>query len=171
MPCQRGQVDAVTSNDLVHVFVYGTLKRGFSNHARFCAGLVSAELASVTGHLYRLPPGYPMLEVPDVDSLRRGTTDYVADVQALDDAMDFTPSRIGTASWGHAQGEVLTFDDGPARLAAFDRLENFDPEADSEYLRVLIRTNGPHSRSAWTYVAPPGGLPDDAIRIGPRWPA
>ena len=46
------------------LFVYGTLKRGHSNHARYCAGYDACVPASVRGALYSLPAGYPMLAVP-----------------------------------------------------------------------------------------------------------
>ena len=61
-------------------FVYGTLKRGYWNHERFCRGLLSVEEAVVRGRLYELPSGIPVLEVPEADVLAHGTADPLADV-------------------------------------------------------------------------------------------
>ena len=49
---------------MLRIFVYGTLKPGFHNYLRYCAGRTSQEqLAIVTGTLYALPVGYPGLTV------------------------------------------------------------------------------------------------------------
>ena len=42
------------------VFVYGTLKPGEVNHARYCSGAV-AQPAIAYGQLYALPAGYPAM--------------------------------------------------------------------------------------------------------------
>jgi gamma-glutamylcyclotransferase (GGCT)/AIG2-like uncharacterized protein YtfP len=50
-----------TTQDL-KVFVYGTLKPGEVNYARYCQGKVlAAQEAIVRGRLYQLPVGYPAL--------------------------------------------------------------------------------------------------------------
>jgi gamma-glutamylcyclotransferase (GGCT)/AIG2-like uncharacterized protein YtfP len=49
----------------LRLFVYGTLKRGFSNHRRLCRGLVRADAAEIRGKLYDLPAGYPALLIPE----------------------------------------------------------------------------------------------------------
>ena len=68
----------------VRLFVYGTLKRGHGNHARFCAQAQAIEPATVWGRLYHLPAGYPALEVPPEGILAQGTEDPLgdADIQA-----------------------------------------------------------------------------------------
>lgn len=49
---------------MLHVFVYGTLKPGFHNYQRYCAGhTVQEQLALVNGTLYGLPVGYPGLTI------------------------------------------------------------------------------------------------------------
>lgn len=52
---------------MLHIFVYGTLKPGFHNYHRYCAGhTVQEQLALVNGTLYDLPVGYPGLTIgPD----------------------------------------------------------------------------------------------------------
>jgi len=44
----------------VHLFVYGTLRRGFRNHAAYAADALEAEDAEIEGELYALP-GWPAL--------------------------------------------------------------------------------------------------------------
>lgn len=47
---------------MLQIFVYGTLKPGFHNYHRYCAGYtVEEQLALVNGTLYGLPVGYPGL--------------------------------------------------------------------------------------------------------------
>ncbi|WP_353740503.1 gamma-glutamylcyclotransferase [Desulfoferrobacter suflitae] len=53
----------------LRLFVYGTLKGGCVNHAAFCRGTSSVELAQVRGRLYELPTGFPVLLVPAGDIL------------------------------------------------------------------------------------------------------
>jgi len=62
------------------LFVYGTLKRGYWNHDRFCRGVLDVQEAVVRGRLYELPSGIPVLEVPEADILAHGTADPLADV-------------------------------------------------------------------------------------------
>jgi hypothetical protein len=50
---------------ILRLFVYGTLKRGYWNHQRFCAQARSIEPAVVWGRLYHLHAGFPALEVPE----------------------------------------------------------------------------------------------------------
>lgn len=49
----------------IRLFVYGTLKRGYGNHQRYCSSAVSIEPARVWGRLYHLSAGFPALEVPE----------------------------------------------------------------------------------------------------------
>ena len=48
-----------------HLFVYGTLMRGQSNHDRFCADALTIEPAITTGRLYDLPMGFPAMVEAD----------------------------------------------------------------------------------------------------------
>ncbi|MEH2071867.1 MAG: gamma-glutamylcyclotransferase [Nostoc sp.] len=53
-------------SDLVHVFVYGTLKPGEANYKRYCAGkVVDVKKAFVQGKLFALPMGYPAMTLGD----------------------------------------------------------------------------------------------------------
>ncbi|MDY0295901.1 MAG: gamma-glutamylcyclotransferase family protein [Acidobacteriota bacterium] len=151
------------TNGMLRLFVYGTLKRGFWNHDRFCRGVLAVEDALVRGRLFETSSGIPVLQVPEEDILAVGTTNPLADVatQAHVTARmsnpEPTPDRLpkkGTgAPWGPVYGELLAFDDPESRLPAIDRLEGFHPGGPCLYRRVLvpIRTNGT-VLPAWLYV-------------------
>jgi gamma-glutamylcyclotransferase (GGCT)/AIG2-like uncharacterized protein YtfP len=133
---------------MLRLFVYGTLKRGFWNHDRFCRGVLAVEDGLVRGRLFETPSGIPVLRVPEEDILAVGTTNPHADVatQAHVTARvsnpEPTPDRLprkGTgAPWGPVYGELLTFDDPETRLPAIDRLEGFRPGGPCLYRRVLV---------------------------------
>ena len=156
------------TNGMLRLFVYGTLKRGFWNHDRFCRGVLTVEDAVVRGRLFETSSGIPVLEVPEEDILAVGTTNPLADVatQAHVTARMSnpkpTPDRLpkkGTgAPWGPVYGELLTFDDPGNRLPAIDRLEGFHPGGPCLYRRVLVpvRINGT-VLPTWLYV------------VGDRW--
>ena len=151
------------TNGMLRLFVYGTLKRGFWNHDRFCRGVVTVEDAMVRGRLFETSSGIPVLEVPEEDVLAIGTTNPLADVatQAHVTARMFnpkpTPDRLPKkatgAPWGPVYGELLTFDDPENRLPAIDRLEGFHPGGPSLYRRVLVPIQVNRSvLPAWLYV-------------------
>jgi gamma-glutamylcyclotransferase (GGCT)/AIG2-like uncharacterized protein YtfP len=153
----------------LRVFVYGTLKRGQSNHERFCRGLKAAQEATVQGRLYDLPYGFPALVVPETNIRATGTTDYLADT----DTQNRTQARPQESSpgWNTVYGELLVFDDPAERLPVLDDLEGFRPGEESFYKRVLVPTTLAETEMttlAWTYVVESASglyLP------GGRWPA
>ncbi len=118
----------IPNPQLLRLFVYGTLKRGFWNHDRFCRGVLAVEDAVVRGRLFETSSGIPVLKVPEEDILAVGTTNPLADVatQAHVTARmsnpEPTPDRLpnkGTgAPWGPVYGELLTFDNPENRLPA-----------------------------------------------------
>lgn len=147
---------------MLKLFVYGTLKRGFWNHDRFCRGVLAVEDAVVRGRLFETSSRIPVLEVPEEDILAVGTTNPLADVatQAHVTARmsnpEPTPDRLpkkGTgAPWGPVYGELLTFDD-PDRLTAIDRLEGFNPGGPCLYRRVLVPVRTKETvLPVWLYV-------------------
>ena len=151
------------TNGMLRLFVYGTLKRGFLNHDRFCRGVLTVEDAVVRGRLFETSSGIPVLEVPEEDILAVGTTNPLADVapQAHVTARmsnpEPTPDRLpnkGTgAPWGPVYGELLTFDNPENRLPAIDRLEGFHPGGPCLYRRVLVPVQVNRSvLPAWLYV-------------------
>ena len=101
---------------ILRLFVYGTLKRGYWNHQRFCAQARSIEPAVVWGRLYHLHAGFPALEVPEGLILARATADPLADARRQEDSG--TP-RFGrpTGDWDLIHGELVTFTDPLRDLA------------------------------------------------------
>jgi gamma-glutamylcyclotransferase (GGCT)/AIG2-like uncharacterized protein YtfP len=151
---------------LLNMFFYGTLKRGQSNHDRFCRTAVRVKPATTLGHLYELPFGFPGLRVYGPDVRAVGTTDYLADVEKQREA---SPAPLASEpAWDFVHGELFTFKDPERRLIAFDALEGCTPGKDSLYQRVLIPVHaGGEIVLAWAYeLRRPSGtyLPDG------RWP-
>ena len=151
------------TNGMLRLFVYGTLKRGFWNHDRFCRGVLTVEDAVVRGRLFETSSGIPVLQVPEEDILAVGTTNPLADVATQARVVarmsnpEPTPNRLqkkGTgAPWGPVYGELLAFDDPESRLPAIDRLEGFHPGGPSLYCRVLVPVQVNRSvLPAWLYV-------------------
>ena len=161
-----------TEKILFRVFVYGTLKQGQRNFARYCRGVLNVEPAQVVGRLFDLPYGYPMLDVPLEHILAVGTEDYCRDAALLKNLAPKQPPQLPPpGDWDSIAGEILTFEDPAERLPRLDMLENFRPgQAESLYRRVVVRALAPHNELVWTYIAPDGRLPTGAVRIGPCWP-
>ena len=140
----------------ISLFVYGTLKRGYSNHDGYCRGVLAIEPALVRGCMYIRPDRIPFLEVPDRDILAIGTADPRSDAaeqQRL--ATHHLPGGLHgplTGSRDVVRGELLVFDDPETRLPAIDRLEGFRPGGRSLYRRVLVPVRVKDSFTvAWTY--------------------
>jgi gamma-glutamylcyclotransferase (GGCT)/AIG2-like uncharacterized protein YtfP len=136
----------------LNLFVYGTLKRGQSNHERFCQGLISVQEATVRGRLYELPFGFPALVVLEADVRATGTTNYLADAEA-GRYEEVEPSET-PSNWDTVRGELLAFDDPEECLPTLDDLEVFRPGAKSFYRRVLIPATLLETGTtvpAWTY--------------------
>lgn len=162
-PMNPNEPPKENTTGLLRLFVYGTLKRGYWNHERFCRGVLSVEEAVVRGRLYELPSGIPVLEVPEADVLAHGTADPLADVAtqarlAAEFAARAAHPELGEndapgGRWGPVYGELLTFDDPETRLPAIDRLEGFLPDGPSLYRRVLVPASTRGRRVlVWLYV-------------------
>ncbi|MHB9036580.1 MAG: gamma-glutamylcyclotransferase family protein [Armatimonadota bacterium] len=149
----------ITEQRLINILTYGTLKRGYHNHDRFCKGVRSIEPAVVRGRLYEMASGIPMLRVPDEDILAHGTNDPIADV-GTQDAFETDAYRCCDDNEDCVYGELMTFDDPITRLPLIDRLEGFRPDGSSLYRRVLVYVySGAEAIPAWCYV-----IGDYAIR-------
>jgi gamma-glutamylcyclotransferase (GGCT)/AIG2-like uncharacterized protein YtfP len=165
------------TNGMLRLFVYGTLKRGFWNHDRFCRGVLAVEDALVRGRLFETSSGIPVLEVPEEDILAVGTANPLADVATQarvvarmsnpEPTHDRLPNKGTGAPWGPVYGELLTFDDPENRLPAIDRLEGFHPGGQSLYSRVLVPVCMDKERrlTAWAYVAGRSILPRDLRQL------
>ena len=127
----------IPNPQLLRLFVYGTLKRGYWNHQRFCAQARSIEPAVVWGRLYHLHAGFPALEVPEGLILARGSVDPLADARRQ---QEIGTPRFGrpTGDWDLIHGELVTFTDPQRDLPPIDRLEGFRPGGHSMYQRVMV---------------------------------
>lgn len=142
----------------VILFVYGTLKRGFANHGRFCRNAIDIRPASIWGRLYQLPAGYPALVIPESAILAHGTADPLADVATQAHFISSFFSTVAhyrpSGDWDLIQGELITLPDPLRDLPPIDRLEGFHPGFVSFYHRVLALIQLPDATSlAWLYVA------------------
>ena len=154
----------------ISLFVYGTLKRGYSNHDGYCRGVLAIEAALVRGCMYIRPDRIPFLEVPDRDILAIGTADPRSDAAAQRRlARDIESGKLAesppgpqVSDRGVVRGELLVFDDPETRLPAIDRLAGFRPGGRSLYRRVLVPVRVNQTwKLAWVY----------AIEITPpEWP-
>ena len=144
----------LTNDSLTTLFVYGTLKRGYWNHERFCKDALSIEEATVRGRLYELPSGIPVLDVPPSDILATGTIDIAHDLLIQDQALMPGDSSICQSGWIDIQGELMTFDDPDQRLCDIDLLEGFVPGLRCLYRRVLLPVyrQGQSAIAAWCYI-------------------
>ena len=137
------------------LFTYGTLKVGYWNHDIYCRSARSVEEATARGRLYELPPGIPILQVPEDDILAVGTRDILADV----DVQEQQAAILTSQRWEPSEssdvvyGELLTFDDPLLRIPPIDRLEGFRPGQPSLYRRVLTPVFTKDGIvAAWVYV-------------------
>ena len=154
------------------LFVYGTLKRGFAAHDRFCRKARFLGEAVVWGRLYHLPEGYPALEIPESAVIACGSADLAADA-ALQTCVGPPAFVRPEGDWDLVCGELFAFSDPAAAIPPIDRFEDFCPDPGpapdhSLYLRALVPVRrGDETLAAWMYVTPPppGG---ERIRSG-RW--
>ena len=137
----------------LRLFVYGTLKKGFWNHDRFCTRAISIEPATTWGRLYQLPAGFPALEVPESSILATGTADPLADTRTqntIELAENVMTRPEG--DWDLVHGELMTFSNPGFDLPPIDRLEAFNPNGRSMYQRVLVAAECQDClNTCWTY--------------------
>jgi hypothetical protein len=110
---------------MLKLFVYGTVKRGYWNHDRFCRGVLDIQEAKVRSRLYEMSSGIPVLQVPDKDILAHGTADPLADVakqarfsDQMASYLEPIPESATGGDWAPVYGELLTFDDPEFRLSS-----------------------------------------------------
>lgn len=136
---------------MLRLLVYGTLKRGFWNHDRFCRGVLAVEDAVIRGRLFETPSGIPVLQVPEGDILAVGTTHSCADVatQAQVTARIHDPDSLPPAGsrrtpqarlGDYVRGATDLRTTRRTRLPAINRLEGFHPGGFCLYCRVWSRS-------------------------------
>lgn len=157
----------MNTNQQLRIFVYGTLKRGYWNHDRFCSQAVSIEPATTWGRLYHLPAGFPALEIPDGCILAHGTTDPLTDTQIQNNIeLPVNAMQRPDGDWDLIHGELMTFNEPGINLPPIDRLEGFNPHGRSMYDRVLSVVKSKSSlHTCWIYF----GL-EDILRSSQRLP-
>jgi gamma-glutamylcyclotransferase (GGCT)/AIG2-like uncharacterized protein YtfP len=140
---------------VISIFVYGTLKRGYANHDRFCRNAIDIQPATVWGRLYDLG-AYPALEVPEESILAHGTTDPLAD--AATQARHAAHMRACGSNtpppgdWDLIHGELITFPNPARDLPPLDIVEGYRPGQENLYNRLLVSTICPLSHfAAWIY--------------------
>jgi len=171
---QKHTIANGTATLTITCFVYGTLKRGFWNHDRFCRNAIDIRPATTWGRLHQLPAGYPALEVPESAILAHGTADPFADAATQAHLAAHVPPHAAnhrpSGDWNLIHGELITFPDPLRDLPPIDRLEGFCPGAFCHYRRILLMAgiDGP-THPAWAYV---GGasLEGQQLLPGGRWP-
>jgi gamma-glutamylcyclotransferase (GGCT)/AIG2-like uncharacterized protein YtfP len=146
----------------LRIFAYGTLKRGFPNHAEYCSGALRISPACLRGRLFKLSPEIPVMIVPGEDIAAYGTSSFAADIEVQEQFEAFLKGKkakgwteAGGAAWRKVGGELLVFDDPYTRLPLLDSLEEFQPGHSSTYIRVLvpITVSSGLETCAWTYIA------------------
>ncbi|MEM9157583.1 MAG: gamma-glutamylcyclotransferase [Verrucomicrobiota bacterium] len=64
-----------------YIFVYGTLRSEHPEHQRFCSNTLSIQKAELSGELYQLPEGYPILQISPSQILAHASPDPISDWQ------------------------------------------------------------------------------------------
>lgn len=141
---------------VITLFVYGTLKRGFPNHDRFCRNSIDIQPATVWGRLYDLG-AYPALEVPEESILAYGTdeplTDAATQARYAAHVPPHAPNTTPPGDWDSIHGELITFPNPARDLPLLDYLEGYGPNQASLYQRILVHTEARGGViCAWTYV-------------------
>jgi gamma-glutamylcyclotransferase (GGCT)/AIG2-like uncharacterized protein YtfP len=151
--------DLIKQHHHLTLFVYGTLKRDFWNHDRFCRNTIDIKPATTWGRLYDLPAGYPALEVPESAILAHGTADPLADAatqaRIADEIANMPDQPRPLGDWDLIHGELVTFADPARDLPSIDRLEGFHPGQPSLYQRVILPVFLGHEvQLCWSYIMP-----------------
>ena len=112
---RRDSASPRARNDAIHLFVYGTLKRGEPNFERYVPDALTIEEAEIPGRLYHLPAGYPGLLLGG-DEMAHGEAmtfvDLPAKLRAVDPLETCDPARPETSLY---QRDVYTIYLKPAR--------------------------------------------------------
>lgn len=153
----------------VRLFVYGTLKRGYWNHYPYCGDALFIQEATVSGRLYELPSGIPVLGVPAEDVLEVGTGNACVDGRLCHERHTKGLQLGAPGEWDTIRGELIMLPSPEQCLPAIDRLEGFSPEGPCGYRRVLVPAHGAGQIvPAWCYAM--GDMPRKHLRrLGESW--
>ena len=154
------------------LLVYGTLKRGYWNHDRYCRNVIDIRQATTWGRLYALPAGYPALEIPEEDILAHGTADPLVDTvtqaRIAGEIVNMPSQPRPTGDWDLIHGELITFTDPARDLPPIDRLEGYSAGRSYFYQRILTPAFiDAECFPAWVYIM---HSPSNGIRLAHgRW--
>lgn len=158
---------------IFHLFVYGTLKRGYWNHELFCQDAIFIQPASIIGRLYELPSGIPVLDVPKESILSVGSNDVCHDAQ-IQNVIGPGKTTYPECSdpWRWIEGEMIALPDPYRTVPPIDQLEGFSPGGAFGYRRVLVRASlaGQTAIPAWCYVSTQSLLHDAQLLCKNAWP-
>lgn len=138
-----------------YLFVYGTLRSDQPEHRTHSPRSLSRSIASVTGTLYELEEGYPLLIVPATSILLSASRDWLRDwsrATVFDSATIPTPSQERSS---RIQGELIEIPLEPDALTKPDRWEGFSLDRPSIYRRVIVPAALADGTmvAAWAYIA------------------
>ena len=138
-----------------YLFVYGTLRSDQPEHRTHSPRSLSRSIASVTGTLYELDEGYPLLIVPATSIVLPASRDWLRDwnqATMFDLATIPDPSQERSS---HIWGELIEIPLEPDALTKPDMWEGFSLDRPSIYQRVIIPAALADGRmvAAWAYVA------------------
>jgi len=129
---RTGKATCVSSSssrdDMRDLFVYGTLKRGFAAHRRYCGDAIFVTRGAVLGRLHLHQHGYPVL-APAPSML------------------------VSSPDWRWIEGEILRFRDPARSLRRIDAYEGVIPGIHGPYCREQVAVRAAGVRLAWAYVA------------------
>ena len=136
------------------LFVYGTLRSDQPEHRTHSPRSLSRSIASVTGTLYELDEGYPLLIVPATSIVLPASRDWLRDwnqATMFDLATIPDPSQERSS---HIWGELIEIPLEPDALTKPDKWEGFSLDRPSIYQRVFIPATLADGRmvAAWAYV-------------------
>jgi gamma-glutamylcyclotransferase (GGCT)/AIG2-like uncharacterized protein YtfP len=135
---------------IFNLFVYGTLKSGFRNHAHYIPQGTKIAEASVIGNLYDSGHGFPILVIPPQNIIQIGSGDILGDgTLAAFPAGVLEPCE----GYGLVWGELMLLTEPEKIIPNMDKLEGFRPGQSSFYQRVLTKvTAGAEIVLAWVYI-------------------
>ena len=138
-----------------YLFVYGTLRSDQPEHRTHSPRSLSRSIASVTGTLFELEEGYPLLIVPATSIVLTASRDWLRD---WNQATMFDLAAIPNPSQERSSriwGELVEIPIEQDALTKPDRWEGFSLDQPCIYQRVIVPATLADGRivAAWAYVA------------------
>ncbi len=127
----------------IALFVYGTLKQGYSNFDNFCSGANQIIEAKVSGNIYNYDKGFsgfPVAKIPNSSIFSKMSQSLGRDLGAYLELVKTSKFEwlFEEEGFGQINGELMIFEDTPSnlqeRFSALDYLENINPKAGISHL-------------------------------------